>query len=234
MNNDLKRLAAEAAMVELDIKTGQELRIGLGTGSTAKHFVDLLGARVASGFKCICVPTSEETARQASALNIPLSDLDKLNRLDITIDGTDEITTDLHLIKGGGGALLREKIVAAASDKMVVIADISKKVDNLGAFALPIEVNSFGLLATKTMLEDIMVHYKIRPDLTLRLTKTKEPFVTDNAHFILDACFGRILDARGLSTMLLDVPVVVQHGLFLDLCQTAYIAGPEGVNKIGV
>lgn len=233
MSDDLKRLAAQAALPELDINTGQVLRIGLGTGSTAKHFVDLLGVKVNAGFKCICVPTSEQTATQARALNIPLSDLDHIDRLDITIDGTDEIAPDLSLIKGAGGALLREKIVAAASDKMIVIADASKQVQTLGAFDLPIEVNIFGLMATKTAIATIMASSQAQGGLTLRSGKDNKPFVTDGGHFILDACFGRILDANSLSTRLLDVPGVVQHGLFLNLCHTAYLAGPEGVSKIG-
>ncbi|HHB83425.1 MAG TPA: ribose 5-phosphate isomerase A, partial [Devosia sp.] len=122
MGEEQKYKAAKAAMVELDIATDGVLRIGLGTGSTARHFVALLGERVARGFKCICVPTSEETAEQARGLNIPLSDLDRLDRLDVTIDGADEISPEMFLIKGAGGALLREKIVATASDRMVVIA----------------------------------------------------------------------------------------------------------------
>lgn len=227
MGEDDKFRAAQSAMVELDIVTGDVLRIGLGTGSTARHFVALLGDRVAKGFECICVPTSEETAEQARALNIPLSDLDHLDRLDVTIDGTDEISPEIFLIKGGGGALLREKIVAAASDRMVVISDASKQVETLGAFPLPIEVNRFGLMATLNAIKKVMQHYDVEPKISLRQTRDKKQFVTDGGHFIVDACFGRILDARDLSTRLLNVPGVVQHGLFLDLCDIAYIAGSK-------
>ncbi len=229
---DLKKQAAQAAMAELDLETVAELRIGLGTGSTARHFVELLGQRVADGFKCICVPTSIETARQAKKLNIPLTDLDKIDRLHITIDGTDEIAPDMSLIKGGGGALLREKIVAAASDKMVVIADEGKRVDVLGTFALPVEVTPFGLLATKTAIAGVMKNFDIEPQMSLRLADNQKPFITDGGHFVIDACFGRILDARGVSTGLLEVPGVVQHGLFINLCHTAYLAGPQGVSKL--
>ncbi|VAW23415.1 Ribose 5-phosphate isomerase A [hydrothermal vent metagenome] len=233
----LKRQAAQAAMVELDIaasklKASEILQIGLGTGSTARHFVDLLGEKVASGFKCICVPTSNETAAQAKTLNIALTDLDTIDRLHITIDGTDEIAPDMSLIKGGGGALLREKIVAAASDKMVVIADEGKRVEHLGAFALPVEVNVFGLKATKTAIGAVMKKFDIEPEMSLRMAQNGEPFMTDGAHFVIDACFGRILDARGTSSALLEVPGVVQHGLFLEICQTAYLAGPQGVSKL--
>lgn len=219
-------------MHELDLLTSQKKKIGLGTGSTARLFVDLLGSRVAKGFDCICVPTSIETARQAKALDIPLTDLDHIDRLDITIDGTDEIAPDMSLIKGGGGALLREKIVAAASDKMVVIADEGKRVKELGAFPLPIEVNPFGLLATKTAIASIMNRFDAEANMVQRCDENGQPFLTDGAHFIIDARFGRIWDALGLSTALLEVPGVVQHGLFLDLCQTAYLAGPDGVSKL--
>src|SRR5690606_36998477 len=130
MSDDLKRHAAAAAMAE--IRSG--MRIGLGTGSTAKHFVDLLGAEVAKGFECLCVPTSEATASQAVALGIPLTTLDDIDSLDVTIDGADQIDHQFRLIKGGGGALLREKIVAAASGRMVVIADVSKLVGTLGKY----------------------------------------------------------------------------------------------------
>lgn len=227
MGENEKLRAAKAAMVELDITTSDVLRIGLGTGSTARHFVALLGERVAKGFECICVPTSEETAEQARALNIPLSDLDHLDRLDVTIDGTDEISPEMFLIKGAGGALLREKIVAAASDRMVVIADASKQVETLGAFPLSIEVNRFGLMATLNAIKQVMQHFDVEPKMSLRQAQNEKHFVTDGGHFIVDACFGRILDARGLSTRLLNVPGVVQHGLFLDLCDIAYIAGSK-------
>ena len=224
-----KLKAAEAAMAE--VRPG--MRLGLGTGSTARHFVDLLGARVREGFECICVPTSEVTAAQARSLSIPLTDLDSLDGLDLTIDGTDEIDAGLQLIKGGGGALLREKIVAAASARMVVIADTSKSVQTLGAFALPVEVNRFGLGATRRALEAIMTDFGVAPALIQRRAADGGDFVTDGGHFILDASFGRISNAKALSDALLEVPGVVQHGLFLGLCDAAYLAGPSGIVKLG-
>src|SRR6185437_1743648 len=133
------------------------MRLGLGSGSTAAIFVDLLGARVAGGLKCLCVPTSEVTAAQARGLGIPLTDLDTIDRLDLTVDGADEVDPNLDLIKGAGGALLREKIVAAASDRMIVIADASKEVETLGKFPLSIEVNKFGLGATRHALAALLV-----------------------------------------------------------------------------
>ncbi|HEY4203343.1 MAG TPA: ribose-5-phosphate isomerase RpiA [Devosiaceae bacterium] len=228
MSEDLKRAAAAMALEE--VRPG--MRLGLGTGSTARHFVDLLGQKVAQGFECLCVPTSEATDAQARSLNIPLSDLDTLDRLDITIDGADEIDPQLNLIKGGGGALLREKIVAAASDRMVVIADESKLVAALGSYPLPIEVNVFGLGATRSALATVISNHGAQGGLTLRQGRDGKAFLTDGGHYIYDALFGRISSPKALSDALLDVPGVVQHGLFLNLCRTAYIAGSGGVRRI--
>lgn len=227
MSDALKRRAAEAAMTE--IRSG--MRIGLGTGSTARHFVDLLGAEVAKGFECLCVPTSEETAAQALALGIPLTTLDDIDSLDVTIDGADEIDREFRLIKGAGGALLREKIVAAASARMVVIADESKLVETLGAFPLSIEVNPFGLAATTRAVRQVMDRFSAQGGLDLR-RMDGTTFTTDGGHYILDASFGRISDAEALSLALLDIPGVVQHGLFLDLCREAYLAAPDGVIRL--
>lgn len=229
VTDSIKRAAAGAALEE--VRAG--MRIGLGTGSTARHFVDLLGARVAAGLDCVCVPTSEATAAQARGLGIALSDLDALSELDLTVDGADEIDAARNLIKGGGGALLREKIVADASARMVVIADSGKCVQTLGAFALPIEVNVFGLGATRARLERIMHAHAAAGGLALRRDANGHPFRTDGGHMILDASFGRISDPEALSTALLNVPGVVQHGLFLDMCDAAYVADAEGVTKLG-
>jgi len=224
----LKRQAAAMALTQ--VRPG--MRLGLGTGSTARHFVELLGEQVAAGFDCLCVPTSEATARQAAALNIPLSDLDTLDRLDITIDGADEIDTHLNLIKGGGGALLREKIVAAASDAMIVIADHTKLVETLGRFPLPVEVNRFGLGATRRAVAAVCTAHGCTGELRLRQTAAGDSFVTDGGHLILDAFFGRISQPEALSTDLLDIAGVVQHGLFLKMCKTAYVAAPDGVRTL--
>ncbi len=227
MNDSPKFKAAQEAIKE--IESGQ--KIGLGTGSTARYFVDILGEMVADGFECICVPTSIETQNQALALGIKLSSLDKLGELDITIDGADEVDSQLTLIKGGGGALLREKIVADASKRMIVIADSSKMVDVLGGFALPIEVNKFGLGATKNRLDEILKNFDAKGGLTLRKTMNGKDFLTDGGHLIFDADFGRISDAKALSTKLLDVPGVVQHGLFIDMCDVAFIADNDSVKR---
>lgn len=228
MSDDLKRQAAAAALSE--IRSG--MRVGLGTGSTARQFVDLLGARVREGLDVLCVPTSEATAAQARGLGIPLTSLDETPELDLTIDGADEIGPHLSLIKGGGGALLREKMVAAASHQMVVIADRSKLVDVLGRFPLPIEVNRFGLRVTRLAVERVAREYGAAGAVQLRLDAAGQPFVTDGGHLLLDAFFGRISRPEALSTSLHDIPGVVEHGLFLGLCQRAYVAGPGGVETI--
>lgn len=228
MSEDLKREAARRALE--DVRPG--MRLGLGTGSTARHFVDLLGQRVAQGLDVICVPTSEVTAEQAQGLGIPLSDLDRLGRLDLTVDGADELDANLNLIKGGGGALLREKIVAAASSTMIVIADSSKVVKTLGRYPLPIEVNRFGFGATRQLVAEIIKAHGAEGALKLRGEDKGEVFVTDGGHLILDAFFGRISQPEALSRALLDIPGVVQHGLFLDMCSKAYVAAPDGVTTL--
>lgn len=228
MSNDPKWLAAKAAMAE--VKSG--MRLGLGTGSTAKHFVDLIGEAVAGGLDVVCVPTSEVTAAQARSLNIPLTDLEATPELDLTVDGADEIGPGLALIKGGGGALLREKIVAAASARMVVIADASKVVDTLGRFPLPIEVNHFGMGATTAVINRVMSEFGAEGGLKRRLRPDGTPFVTDGGHAILDAFFGRIPRPEALSNALLEIPGVVQHGLFIGLARRAYVAGAAGIDVL--
>ena len=225
MSEDQKRIAAAQALEE--VRSG--MRLGLGTGSTAWHFVDLLGASVARGLDVLCVPTSERTAAQARDLGLPLTTLDDTPHLDLTVDGADEVGPGLDLIKGAGGALLREKIVAAASDRMVVIADGSKMVETLGRFVLPIEVNSFGLGATQRAVQLVMDGQKAEGGLNLRQKPDGSAYATDGGHYILDALFGRIPSPEALSRALLDIPGVVQHGLFLGMCKRAYIAGPDGV-----
>lgn len=223
-----KRAAAQAAFAE--VRPG--MRLGLGTGSTARHFVDILGAAVADGLECICVPTSEATAAQARDLAIPLTDLENLDGLDLTVDGADELDGALNLIKGGGAALLREKIVAAASARMIVIADAGKHVETLGRFPLPVEVNRFGLGGTTRAVQAIMDAHHAEGELALRRKADGNPLETDGGHLILDASFGRIADAKAVSDALWAVPGVVEHGLFIGLCHAAYIAGPDGVTRL--
>ena len=226
-SDDEKQRAAEAALDLVE----PGMKLGLGTGSTASRFVALLGAKVAAGLHVIAVPTSEATRAQAAALAIPLTTLDETPELDLTIDGADEIDGAMQLIKGGGGALLREKIVASASRRMAVIADSSKKVGVLGAFPLPIEIVPFGFGATRRQLEKICARLGLVGPLTPR-RKGEDLFVTDGGHFLIDAAFGAIPDPQRLAAHLVGVPGVVEHGLFLDLASEAFIAGPDGVETL--
>lgn len=207
------------------------MRLGIGTGSTAEEFVKLLAERVGSGLSVIGVATSERTQALCEQLGVPMSTIEDTPHLDLTIDGADEVGPGLALIKGGGGALLREKIVAAASDRMLVIADKSKLVDVLGAYPLPIEVNRFGLAATISAIRDSATKLGLTGPLTVRI-RDDEPFVTDGGHLIVDASFGRIPEPRALSAALHAIPGVVEHGLFLDLAKIAVIAGPGGIETL--
>jgi ribose 5-phosphate isomerase A len=227
---DAKSLKIKAAAEALTyVRDG--MLLGIGTGSTAEEFVRLLADKVASGMNVIGVPTSERTAALCRELGVKLSTLEETPQLDLTIDGADEVDSDLALIKGGGGALLREKIVAAASIEMIVIADESKLVNTLGAFPLPIEVNRFGLTATKLAIEQASGKLGLAGPVTLRMTGD-EAFVTDGGHLILDASFGRIPDPRALSNALHAIPGVVEHGLFLGLARVAILAGADGVRTL--
>lgn len=227
MSDDLKRAAAAAALDE--IRDG--MRLGLGTGSTADHFVRLLAERVAGGLNVVGVPTSEKTAALATELNIPLSTLDLLPELDLTVDGADELDRDLCLIKGGGGALLREKIVAAASARMIVIADGSKLVETVGGFPLPIEVVPFGLESTRRAIVAKATVLGLDGDVKLR-GGASTPFITDGGHYILDASFRQIDRPEALSNALSSIPGVVEHGLFIDLAAAAYVARSDGVERL--
>jgi len=205
------------------------MRLGLGTGSTAKHFVELLGARVREGLDIIGVPTSEATRADAIRCGIRLATLDEIDRLDLTVDGADEIDPDLNLIKGGGGALLREKIVAAASERMIVIADDSKWVEALGRFPLAIEVIPFGLGATQRAIRKAFAKCGISGQMDVRKSADGHVFVTDGGHWIVDAHLGRIKDPPRLAQSLSLIPGVVEHGLFIGLASIALLAGGEGI-----
>lgn len=227
MAEESKRRAAEAALAHVE----DGMRLGLGTGSTAAHFVTLLGRRVAGGLDVVGVPTSEATAELARRAGIRLTTLDETPELDLDVDGADEIGPGLALIKGGGGALLREKIVAAASQRMIVIADAGKHVGELGAFPLPIEVVAFGLTATALAVERAAVELGLNVAIDLR-QRGSAPFVTDSGNRILDASFGRIPDPEALALRLAVIPGVVEHGLFLGLADLALVASADGVAEI--
>jgi ribose 5-phosphate isomerase A len=227
MSADQWKQQAAARALEL-VQDGMTL--GLGTGSTAALFVDLLGRRSRDeSLKVTCVPTSEATRAQAEALGIFLVSLDQQPFLDLTVDGTDEIDDELRLIKGGGGALLREKIVATASESMVVIADHTKRVATLGAFPLPVEVARFGLAATRNMIDVLASDVGCTGEIALRLKADGSPFITDGGNFILDCAFGSIDDPEALDEALKLVPGVMESGLFLGIADAAIIAGPDGV-----
>jgi len=224
----LKRQAAARALEE--VQGGMSL--GLGTGSTARHFVELLGEKVRAGLKVVGVPTSQATRAQAERCGIALTTLDDIDRLDLTVDGADEIDPALNLIKGGGGALLREKIVAAASDRMVVIADDSKWVDVLGRFPLPVEVIPFGLAATRRGMAKAFAECGVSGEMTLRKGRDGHVFVTDGGHWIIDAHLGRIAEPVRLSGLLNAIPGVVEHGLFTKLASVALLASAQGIRVV--
>jgi ribose 5-phosphate isomerase A len=225
---DLKRLAAARALEQVT----DGMKLGLGTGSTAKHFVELLGERVKTGLRVIGVPTSEATRVIAERSGVPLTTLDEIDHLDLTVDGADEVDPALNVIKGGGGALLREKIVAAASDRMIVIADESKWVPVLGRFPLPIEVIPFGLGATRHAIERVFATCGISGPMEIRRGSDGHVFVTDGGHWILDAKLGQIADAPALAAGLSGIPGVVEHGLFIGLVSTTVLAGANGIRVI--
>jgi len=225
-----ERLKIEAARRAAEL-VEPGMRLGLGTGSTARHFVDCVGEKVAEGLKIRCVTTSERTEAQAKSLGIPVMTLDELPELDLTVDGADEIDPKLRLIKGGGGALLREKIVASASRRMVVIADSSKIVAELGAFPLPIEVVPFGLTATRRHIENRLADLGLKGK--IRLRGDTKPFFTDGGHYILDCALGAIPDPERLAATLSTIPGVVEHGLFIGLARAAFVADADKVETLG-
>jgi ribose 5-phosphate isomerase A len=225
---DAQKRAAAARAVEF-VRPG--MRLGLGTGSTAKHFVELLGERVRAGLDVIAVATSDATRRDAERAGVPLTELGE-DRLDLTVDGADEVAPDLSLIKGGGGALLREKIVAAASRRMVVIADESKWVPALGRFPLPVEVEPFGFSATLRKIEQTCAAAGSPGAASLRRTGDDHVFVTEGGHWILDCALQRIVDPAELGERLKAIPGVIEHGLFIGLATAALLAGPAGVRLV--
>ena len=229
MDAEAQKRAAAARAVEF-VRPG--MRLGLGTGSTARYFVELVGERVRAGLDIVAVPTSQATKADAERCGIPLTTLDEVPELDLTVDGADEIAPDLSLIKGGGGALLREKIVAAASERMIVIADQSKCVDALGRYPLPIEVAPFGVSATLRELENAIAAIQRPGSLKLRQGRDGHAFVTDGSHWIVDAALGRIDDPKVMAHALCGIPGVMEHGLFIGLAQMAIVAGPDGVKLV--
>ncbi|OLD15457.1 MAG: ribose 5-phosphate isomerase A [Acidobacteriales bacterium 13_1_40CM_3_55_5] len=211
--------------------------VGLGSGSTAEYAVRFLGERVQGGLKIRGIPTSQRTKELAESLGIPLTTLQEFPDIDVTVDGADEIDPELQLIKGGGGALLREKIVASASKRMVVIADSSKRVQVLGKFPLPVEVIAMAepLLLKKIAALGASVKLRLKKITALggsgkpRRYANGNPFVTDEGHIILDCHFGEIPDPRALARQLDSLTGIVEHGLFVDMATVALIGKGDDV-----
>jgi len=223
MANQAEKEAAGRAAAKL-VRDGDI--VGLGTGSTAYFAVVALGERVKSGLKIMGIPTSIATADLARKVGIPLTTLDEHPQIDITIDGADEIDPKLNLIKGGGGALLREKVVASASRKMVVVADSSKIVPALGKFPLPVEIIPFA----RTVVERKIV--SLGATTKLRMNVDGQPFITDNGNQILDCSFGRIENPPALARTLSDTAGVVEHGLFIGLAKLVLVGQGSSVIEI--
>ncbi|WP_343302998.1 ribose-5-phosphate isomerase RpiA [Chitinophaga niabensis] len=202
MNKEKEKENAALAAVAL---IEDHMVIGLGTGSTAYYAISAIAEKVKQGLQIKAVPTSEQTATLALSLGIPLTDINAVDVIDITIDGADEFTKEKYMIKGGGGALLREKIVAAKTKKEIIIADASKLVDHLGKFKLPIEVIPF---ARGYVMEELH---------KLQLKAEVRPFITDEGNNIIDVAFGKIEDPVALSAQLNEIIGVVTHGLFINL-----------------
>lgn len=205
------------------------MRVGLGTGSTAAWMVRCLAERVREeGLRVTGVPTSTRTAQLARQVGLTVTSLDDAKWLDLTIDGADEFDGELALIKGGGAALLQEKIVATASDQMIVIADAAKEVTALGAFPLPVEVIPFGWQTTRALVEELLGSMDVMGrDITLRMNGDK-PLVTDEANYILDLHLKRIGNPRQLALVLNQIPGVVENGLFVDICDIVVVGHPDG------
>jgi ribose 5-phosphate isomerase A len=205
------------------------MKVGLGTGSTAAWMVRCLGERVRNeGLKITGVPTSTRTAELARAVGIKIVTLDEAKWLDLTIDGADEVDQNLALIKGGGAALLQEKIVATASDQMIVIADAAKEVQQLGAFPLPIEVIPFGWQTTKALVEETLESLDVLTrEVTIRMNGDR-PLTTDENNYILDLHLRRIGNPRQMALILNQIPGVVENGLFIDICDILVLGHGDG------
>ena len=215
MANDQEKEAAARASLQF-VEDGQV--VGLGSGSTASYFIKLLGEQVKRGLRIRGIPTSLRSRDLAMSLGIPLTTFDECQEIAVTVDGADELDSQLRLIKGGGGALLHEKIVASASKQLVIVADASKQVQMLGKFPLPVEVIKFSqALVAKRISE-------LGADVRLRTGTDGKPYLTDENNHILDCRFGQIRDAEGLARRLSDMPGVVEHGLFVGMASVALIA----------
>ncbi|MBS4201785.1 ribose-5-phosphate isomerase RpiA [Bacillus sp. FJAT-49732] len=214
---DAKKLAGEKAIEFVK----NDMIVGLGTGSTVYWAILKIGGLVKQGLRIKGVPTSIQTEQLANELGIPLVGLSSINQIDLTIDGADEANEEFELIKGGGGALLREKMVASISKRMVVVMDETKYVPNLGKFPLPVEITQFGWEMTRRQISALGCEPALR-------LKDNIPFITDNGNYILDCHFGEILDANKLNQTLNMIPGVVENGLFVNMADTMVIGNRNG------
>jgi ribose 5-phosphate isomerase A len=223
MANDQEKEAAARASLAF-VQDGDV--VGLGSGSTATHAIRLLGDRVHSGLKIRGIPTSMNTQKLAISLGIPLTTFEEVQQIDVTIDGADEVDSELRLIKGGGGALLHEKIVASASRQLVIVADSSKQVPVLGRFPVPIEIIAFAEPLVRVKVEALGCTAR------LRQVDGGGTFVTDEGHHILDCSFGQIPDPVGLARRLSDMPGIVEHGLFIDMATVVLVAQGDKITDL--
>jgi ribose 5-phosphate isomerase A len=198
------------------VKDGMVL--GLGTGSTASHFIKLLGERVKNGLRVRGIPTSDRSREMAQGLGIPVTTLEEYQEIDVTVDGADEVDPQLRLIKGGGGALLREKIVASATKRQIIVADATKQVKALGKFPLPVEVIKFAQPLVAKRIAALGANVQLRTGVD------GKPFITDENNHILDCRFGEIRDPDKLARELSDMPGVVEHGLFIGMASIVLVA----------
>jgi ribose 5-phosphate isomerase A len=223
MANDLEKEAAARASLRF-VKDGQV--VGLGTGSTAAYFIHLLGEQVKHGLRIRGIPSSDRSREQAASLGIPLTTLDECQQIDVTVDGADEFDPQLRLIKGGGGALLHEKIVASATRQLVIVADATKRVPVLGRFPLPVEVVKFAQALVKKRIEALGAQVE------LRRNADGKPFLTDENNYILDCRFGQIRGADGLANKLSDMPGIVEHGLFIGMASVVLVANGSEIVEL--
>jgi ribose 5-phosphate isomerase A len=223
MANDQEKEEAARASLRF-VKDGQI--VGLGTGSTAAYFIRLLGEQVKNGLRIRGIPTSDRSREQAASLGIPLTTLDECPEIDVTVDGADEVDPQLRLIKGGGGALLREKIVASATKQLVIVADATKRVPVLGKFPLPVEVIKFAQAVVAKKIEALGAEVGLRRDVS------GKPYLTDENNHILDCQFGQIPDADELARRLSDMPGVVEHGLFIGMASVVLVANGREIMEL--
>ncbi len=220
---DQEKQIAAAAAAEM-VEDG--MKIGLGTGSTINYFLESLGARVKKGLKVQGIPTSERTSVVCREQGIELLDFASVEKLDLAFDGADEVDTDFNMIKGGGGALMREKIVASAADRVVILVDSSKQVENLGSFPLPVEIIKFGFQQVERKFKAVGIDY------TMRMTDYGQPYVTDNGNYILDCTMGEIIAPYAMAEKLKLITGVVDSGLFINLCDVLVIGRGKNVEML--